>query len=322
MQKGGFIISLDFELMWGVRDKRNLQSYGGVILNTHNVIDYLLDIFKTYNINATFSIVGFLFFKDKQELLENFPLQLPSYSDKNLNPYINGYVDRLKNNDKYHFASVIIDKIKSHENHEISTHTFSHYYCLEDGQTKNQFNSDIKKAIEVAKKKGVEIKSIVFPRNQFNDNYKSVLINNGILVYRGQENHWIYKEKKGKDDTMLRRGLRLVDTYINISGHNSFKIKKENGLINIPSSRLLRPYNKKLWFIEKLKLIRIKRSMTYAAKKNKLYHLWWHPHNFGNNLEKNIALLEEILNHYEKLNTKYNFKSVTMYQAANRLKQK
>lgn len=52
--------------------------------------------------------------------------------------------------------------------------------------------------------------------------------------------------------------------------------------------------------------------MTHAAKKNLVYHLWWHPHNFGRNTERNIKMLDSILEHYAYLNKKYGFGSITM----------
>ena len=38
--------------------------------------------------------------------------------------------------------------------------------------------------------------------------------------------------------------------------------------------------------------------MTFAAKTGSNYHLWWHPHNFGKDLEANLKFLEKILQHY------------------------
>jgi hypothetical protein len=52
--------------------------------------------------------------------------------------------------------------------------------------------------------------------------------------------------------------------------------------------------------------------MTYAARNNLLYHLWWHPHNFGKDQEQNFAFLRDILSHYQKLNQDYGFTSITM----------
>jgi len=61
--------------------------------------------------------------------------------------------------------------------------------------------------------------------------------------------------------------------------------------------------------------------MTYAATHGLTYHLWWHPHNFGVNIKENLAFLERILYHYEALNKKYGFRSVSMQQLADILKQ-
>ena len=61
----------------------------------------------------------------------------------------------------------LIDLIKNTRGQEIATHTFSHYYCLEEGQDIQSFESDLKKALEIAKNNGCLIKSIVFPAINF-----------------------------------------------------------------------------------------------------------------------------------------------------------
>ncbi len=52
--------------------------------------------------------------------------------------------------------------------------------------------------------------------------------------------------------------------------------------------------------------------MTYAAQKGLVYHLWWHPHNFGEDVSNNFSFLEKILIHYSQLNEKFGFESVSM----------
>jgi len=71
--------------------------------------------------------------------------------------------------------------------------------------------------------------------------------------------------------------------------------------------------------LEWLRLKRIKNSMTYAAKNNLTYHLWWHPHNFGIHQAENIFFLEKILVHYLLLNKEYGFESITMASLAKKL---
>ncbi|MDB5230373.1 MAG: polysaccharide deacetylase family protein [Chitinophagaceae bacterium] len=323
MDNGNFVISLDFELLWGVRDKKTIEEYGKNILGVHEVIPRLLVLFKKFNIHATFSAVGFLFFETKDELLSNIPPKLPNYKDKNLSPYT-CHFDLVGENyviDKYHYAPELINLIKADGSHEIGTHTFSHYYCLEDGQTIYEFKEDLKKAIEIAKTRQIQLTSLIFPRNQFNNEYLAVCNELGITCYRGNERSWLYKARKAEQESSIRRLFRFIDAYINLSGHNCYSNEQISSKLpmDIPSSRFLRPYEKKFKLADGLRYLRIKRSMSHAAKNNLTYHLWWHPHNFGVNQQENFSFLERILRHYQYLNKKYQFESISMSHLANRL---
>ena len=321
MNTGKFIISLDFELMWGVRDKRTIANYGDAIIGARTVLETMLQLFENHNIRATFATVGFLFHKTKRDLIENLPDLKPSYSNSNLSPYTDLDTFLGDKNDNYYFAHSLIEKIKLKNTHEIATHTYCHYYCLEPGQTVEQFEIDLNFAIKVAKDNSIQLKTIVFPRNQYNQDYLEICRKNGITSYRGSEYSPIYKSSNREGQTLFIRALRLLDTYINITGHNCYRFDKvnESTLHNIPSSRFLRPYSKKFRFFEQFKFLRIKNAMTYAAKKGLVYHLWWHPHNFGRNTIKNIYLLEKILNHYDFLNAKYKFESLTMNELSGKI---
>lgn len=320
MKKGKFIISLDFELMWGVRDKKTIENYGKNILGVQQVIPRLLLAFEDHNVKATFATVGLLFCKNKAELLGNLPLSLPNYINKSLSPYL-GYFDLVGENsniDLYHFAPTLINQILNYPKNEIGTHTFSHYYCLEKGQILDNFVADIKNAEKLAKQINVKLTSLVFPRNQFNDEYLQICRELGIICVRGNEHSWLYKARNAENESMIRRALRLLDAYINISGYNCYsdEFLKSKYPIDIPSSRFLRPYSSKLKLFEGMRLLRITSAMTYAAKTGKTFHLWWHPHNFGINQDKNFTFLNKILNHFNNLNCKYNFESYTMSELA------
>lgn len=323
MNTGKFIISLDFELMWGVRDNRTIDNYGASILGVRPALDQMLEVFEQYKIRATFAVVGFLFHKNRINLYENIPTLKPSYLDVNLSPYtdLKSFLGEDESEDPYYFGYSLVQKIKNKDVHEIATHTYCHYYCLEEGQTISQFEEDLKYAIAIANLHGIGIKSIVFPRNQFNDDYLNVCKKLGITSFRGNEKSSVYRSSNGVGQTLMRRALRLLDSYINITGHHchEYEKMKESTPFNIPSSRFLRPYSAKLVLLDRLKFLRIKNAMTYAAKNNLMYHLWWHPHNFGSNCVENIRFLEKILKHYEFLNGKYKFQSITMEELSNKL---
>lgn len=325
MTNGKFIISLDFELMWGVRDKRTMESYGANIKGVHQVIPQLLRTFSNHQVKATFSTVGFLFFETKKDLVKSLPAEKPGYKNSNLSPY-NGHFEMVGEDylhDKFHFGYELINEIKKYPEQEIGTHTFSHFYCLEPGQTIDEFRADLKCAIAAAQMHNIQLSSLVFPRNQFNDAYLKVIEEAGIICYRGNEVSWLYEAKMGEEESLFRRALRLADAYINISGHNCYDDAslKNKFPVNLPSSRFLRPYSHKVKFLDALRLKRIKSGMTYAAKNNLMYHLWWHPHNFGINQEENFSFLEKILQHYGVLNDQYGFKSYTMTELASLLMQ-
>jgi peptidoglycan/xylan/chitin deacetylase (PgdA/CDA1 family) len=314
MQKGLFVISLDFELLWGVRDKRTIETYGSNIRSVRQVIPSLLNLFERYNINATFATVGFLFAQNKEQLLSFVPNEKPKYCVPKYSPYESGYLSLVGNSelhDIYHYAASLIKMIQESPKQEIASHTFSHYYCLE-GASLLSFEEDLNAAKFIATASGVTLKTIVFPRNQYSNDHIAICRKLGFIAYRGNEASCIYDPRKSEEHNKAIRATRLADSYLNLTGHHTHSIKATDGMVNVPASRFLRPYSKRLNWVEEIRLSRIKNSMTYAAKCAEAYHLWWHPHNFGANLNENLAFLESILKHYRMLNQEFGMESKTL----------
>src|SRR6185437_13704517 len=82
--------------------------------------------------------------------------------------------------------------------------------------------------------------------------------------------------------------------------------------LNIPSSRFLRPFSRKLKIFEPLRIRRIRSDLHYAAKNRLIYHLWWHPHNFGEDTNENLAVLKTILECFSHMRDKYGMESLNM----------
>jgi hypothetical protein len=114
-------------------------------------------------------------------------------------------------------------------------------------------------------------------------------------------------------DSLLKRASRLADSYVNLSGHHTHgPPRDEAGVVNVPSSRFLRPFSQRLAGLSRLQVRRIRASMDHAAKHGLLCHLWWHPHNFGTNQEENLQNLNAILKHYQELAIEYGMVSRAM----------
>jgi peptidoglycan/xylan/chitin deacetylase (PgdA/CDA1 family) len=302
-----FIISLDFELHWGVFDTLE-NEYDDNLNGAREAIEKMLVLFKKYNIHVTWAVVGLLFNENINDYNKYKPALLPGYLDKSLRS-LDQKVGVDEKSDKLHYAHSVIALIKSYPNQEIASHSYSHYYCRSKGQTIEEFEEDIRSAKSVAKDKfHIDLKSFVFPKNEINDEYLDILKKHGFTAYRGNPKSWIYKN--GQQTNLIGRVIRVLDSYINVTGCADSGIEYNRKLINSKGGRFLRPYKNK--FLNRLMLNRIKSEIKYSAVNNQNYHLWWHPHNFGTNVDENIDNLKSILIFYTQLTIKYNMKSVCM----------
>ncbi len=309
--KGYFLISLDFELQWGRFDKVVLDNVRKKELeNTLELIPKMLNLFEENEIAVTWAVVGMMFNKSREEWIKNIPKSIPEYTNKKLSPY--RYFNSLKPNEifnKYFFAFEIIESISNTKKQELASHTYSHYYCLEEGQAIECFNADLKTVKAISK----NIMSLVLPRNQFNINYFSVCKALGFSTIRTNPSCWYWK---ADNDNLFKRLFRLIDTFnlfsYNKCVHLDFFKKQTIFPYFLPSSRFLRSWMPKNKILNFIKLSRIKFEMTHAAKYKKYYHVWWHPENFGNHPNECFSELKIIIDHYLNLQNKYGFKSVTM----------
>jgi peptidoglycan/xylan/chitin deacetylase (PgdA/CDA1 family) len=314
---GAFIISLDFELHWGLRDKKSTSGpYRDNLLGARIVIPRILDLFKEYEIAATWAAVGFLFAKSREELIRFSPTLQPAYRAPELNPY-NELIGTDEEQDLFHFAPTLIEQIRKCPRQEIATHTYSHYYCLEPGQDQDSFREDIKSAIEIARANNIQISSIVFPRNQYNPAYDDILIQHGINCYRGHDRF----DTLSKKVIILayRRATRLAASYFGIYRPKMLRweeVMDSSGLCNVPGSRFLRPFSPRLQILDPLLIRRICSDLRLAAKSKRIFHLWWHPHNFGRNIEENMDRLKQILTEYRIMKDRYQMQSMSMKEAA------
>jgi phosphosulfolactate synthase len=323
MRGGAFVVSLDFELHWGVRDLWSVNDYRQNLLGARAAIPALLRLFEEFEIHATWATVGLLFFESRDEMLGAFPARRPAYVAPGLSPY--GALDDVGRNereDPFHFAPSLIRRIADTPGQEIGTHTFSHYYCLEPGQSVDDFRADLECAQGVARAKiGRAAESIVFPRNQITDESLGVCRDLGLVAYRGNLDHWAYRaDRRDATQSSLRRALRLADSYAPLTGTNVHAGRPAAALpVDVPASRYLRPYFPALRRFEPLRLQRIAGALERAATTGATFHLWWHPHDFGDHLDANLAFLRRVLVRFARLRDRYGMESLTMAEAARHL---
>ncbi|WP_300438017.1 polysaccharide deacetylase family protein [Christiangramia sp.] len=313
---GTLVISLDFELLWGVFDKVDWKEKEEYFINTRNVIPEILKLFQKNEISCTWATVGMLFNNNWDEWNQNIPEMLPEYDNEKLSAYKYGNSIQSKESEQLCFAPGLIKQIKETPGQEIATHTYSHYYCLESGQKMTDFRSDISKAIELAEKFECRLHSLVFPRNQFNNGYSTVCKELGIKNIRTNPDNWYWRDTQR--DSLLQKISRTSDAYFGRldKAYSIRGIQNKEGITHQKASRFLRPYNSKS-ILNKTKLRRVFSEMEESAKKGLIYHLWWHPHNFGEQPHQSLTDLGQILLKYGELKNKYGYQSLNMKELGN-----
>jgi len=318
MPRGSFIISLDFELHWGVRDVVNVSMKKDHFLRAREAIPQMLRIFKAHEVHATWATVGFLFARDKRHLLDHLPELRPTYTKRQLDPY--AFLDEIGDNersDPFHYAPSLLRAIAAVPGQEIASHTFSHYYCLEEGQNEQAFKADLRAAEAIGAPFGKVTEALVFPRGQYNPAYDSTLARLGVRTYRVPPAFYPYRPRRADEETLAQRGLRLLDSYVPIGGqHGDQPSPDASGTAPLHAGLFLRPYSRALRRLEPIRIHRIKRAMRDAAGRGRDFHLWWHPHNFGSNSQENLATLDAVLAEHRFLRDRFGWPSRNMSEAA------
>ena len=111
------------------------------------------------------------------------------------------------------------------------------------------------------------------------------------------------------------RAVRLLDQYLGLSGTNLTRwedVLEESGLCNVGAGRFLSPHKSSLAVLDLLRLARFLTSIRSAATERQIFHLWWHPYNFGSHTDENIAFLENILEAFARFRESHGMRSLTM----------
>jgi peptidoglycan/xylan/chitin deacetylase (PgdA/CDA1 family) len=311
--QGALVVSLDFELHWGVRDHRRLDAAERRrLLAARAVVPAILSVFREHAVRATWATVGLLFARSREEAQECRPQRMPKYERPELDPYCES-LGRDETDDPFHFASSLIRLIAQEPGQEVGSHSYSHYYSLEAGQSGEEFEADLASAQRIAGNSGYRLRSYVFPRNQVRGGYLPILSRAGFYTYRGTEPVASKAPVTfGKQRRPLVRALRLMDAYWNLNGPQILQWPQGGDPVQVAASRYLRPFAPSRRALEGARLQRIADAMKQAAREKRIFHLWWHPEDFAAHPERNLEFLHRVLNSFDGCRREFGMLSLCM----------
>lgn len=310
------MISLDFELAWGMRDRGPFpDQLRTQLFQSRQLVLQVAQELSDRTVRATWATVGFLFASSRQEIESFRPKVQPRYALRRLDPY-GDQLGADETDDPLHMAGSVVRHVGTLRGQEIGSHTFSHYYCLEPGQDETAFRADLASARAIAEHCGLGVSSLVLPRNQWNPAYAAAVVESGFSCYRGPQRSWGYRPAPAAGSrSLVRRGARLADTYLGpvpppTTGWE--EVEEDSGLCNVPASAFLRPYSERRRALEPLRTARLSAGLRHAARSGRIFHLWWHPHNFMTDPAKNFDLLRRVLDEFTRLAEAEGMRSLAM----------
>jgi len=305
---GALCISIDVELAWGIWDKPSADYHDRCAQNEATIVRRLVALFETYQISATWAIVGRLLERD------------------------DGAARSTVHGDRIWYAPEVIEQIRrASVPQDIGSHSYGHVYF---GETpRDALRRDLAAARRVHDAHGLPFTSFVFPRNQVA--HLDLLREAGVGVFRSTDRGW-HMTVRDRLGTGAGRVANLADKLLpippspvqpvehvlgrasgdtvehvpehaaeHIPGHaaehapghaDGHAADRDAVLVELPSSMLLMARNGLRRAIHPASIIgKARLGLGAARRTGGIFHLWFHPSNFYYEPDRQLATLEGIV---------------------------
>lgn len=277
------IVSLDCEGKWGMAD--HLAPYIHACLTDDAlaaVYRRLVQMFASYDIPATFAyVMAFLLTPTERQgfghLLERDGRDDP-WMEHVWQAWEAGHTQGW-------FQPEALAVVLADGRHEVACHGFSHRSLADDAISAESAREELDAAQAVALVKGVELKTLVYPRNQVG--HRAILRDNGFIGYR---------EKLSRPGGALGRIYRLAEEFNVAARAQKPEFILADGLVPIPPGFFFNwQFGSRRLVPGRVTVTRWKNLLDAAASDGGVVHLWLHPHNLitapqtGDNLARVLA---------------------------------
>ncbi|MEJ2595094.1 MAG: polysaccharide deacetylase family protein [bacterium] len=247
-EKGGMMISADFELAWAWRFTKTGADPLKMARQARKNFPVIIDTLDRYHVPITFATVGHLFLEKCAKGDHDWMTPVPHYDDHW--KFTKGgwfqhdpYSDVKK--DKEWYAPDLIRMIQEAKaKHEISTHTFSHIDFSNKLCPPEVAKDDIRACMEAMKPYGLKPESIVFPGGTY-----------------------------GNIEVLKQYGFKIYRKNINVD--MAYPYRDEHGLLVTPTSLgFMRDFMS--WSADYY-VYRFKTFLDRAVRTGTIAHFWFHP---------------------------------------------
>ncbi len=301
--RAAFVVSIDTEMAWGLNHKPNVD-YRYDAEREH--LRRLLELFDRHGTPATWAIVGHLFLErcTATDGVKHPEIVRPDYDWFDGDWFDDDPCTSLEQDPLWYGRDMVELIQRSPGGHEVASHGFSHIIAGDPGCSRDTFDSEVRASMKAAGDVGVELVSMVHPRNRIG--HVDVLREHGFRSYRGRR------------PVTAPSGLRerLIDLAVG-SERTVVRPIEEDGIWNLPATIMFdvdaRPRTWKLWIRQ------VERRLDQAVAQQSLFHLWFHPHNLRDHPDAAFAALDHICERAARHRDAGRLDTVTMGGLADRL---
>ncbi|MFP9192493.1 polysaccharide deacetylase family protein [Natronosalvus vescus] len=296
---GSVVISVDAELGWGFHDLENPPT--DRLESGRRGWNALRGLFETYDVPATWAVVGHLMLEDCDGTHADHPAPAGWFERERTD---------WRDRPDLRFGPDLVESIiESPVDHEFASHSFSHVLFDSSETTSEIASAEFERALELADDWGLECSSFVYPRNEVG--HREALAASGMTAYRGR--------------TSTPEGFRsvfetgLFDRSVLVEPHVD-----EYGLLNVPASLFLFGFEgtarrtvETVWADPMVVTACRAIDQAVVADDGRLCHLWLHPNNLVT--ERDDQRIRAILEHLDRRRRETDLVVETMGDVADRV---
>ena len=299
-----FIMSLDCEGKWGMAD--GLRPYHHRDLTDRNLVQayaQLLAMLARHDIAATFAFVMAFTLSEAQR--RGFAVL-----DRQQNPgdgWLRHYWASLDAglNEGWHVPEAL-DRVRGDGRHEIASHSFCHRPLGDDVIDEAEAAAELAHAAEAAKLKQVELRTLVFPRNQVGN--LGAVRSAGYLGYR---------TRLDRPGGARGKAGALLDEFDTRAAPQE-PLADRQGLVAIPPGRFFNwRFGLRRLVPPPVTVARWRNQLDRCAREGGIVHLWLHPHNLITG-PGTANVLAEVLGHVARLRDRGAIEVLTQRQYCER----
>jgi peptidoglycan/xylan/chitin deacetylase (PgdA/CDA1 family) len=318
LTRGAFVLSLDFELIWGTLDIYGPGRFRGACERERShVFGALLTALQEFDIPATWCVLGHVMLGSCTPLggRKHPEIVPPTHEWQQGDWFAHDPCSDEQNAPIFYGRSLVERILEARVAQEIGCHSFSHVIFGDQGCSRETAASELRACLRAARELGITLRSFAFPRNRVG--HLDVLREYGFTCFRGPEPTWY--TGGGRSAGALRRAGHLADV---LMARRPPVVLPEpiEGLVNIPASMMFfSAHGARRHIPVSLRVRRALKGVERAARDRRIMHLWFHPTNISVETDAMLGGLRQVFAEVARRRDRAELDVLTMGELAARV---